>query len=299
MAKILIAGGTGLIGQALSKLLKEEGFEVAVLSRSPQENQFYWNPEQNEIEKAAFENTEIIINLAGESVSKTWTKEYKERILNSRVDTVALLLEKAKQYNCKPKAFISSSAAGIYGAVTSDKIFKESDAAGDGFLAEVCKVWEEKIFSFEKLGTRVVALRITTVLSKNGGALSGMLPRTEQGVSTQAGNGKHYVSWIHIDDMCRMFLFAVQNSVSGAFNAVSPEYVTNETFAKTLSEVIGVPVSTPAPPESVLKEALGEMSTLVLNGSRVSSEKIRQAGFVFQFPNLKEALENLVKSEII
>lgn len=299
MSNVLIVGGSGLIGRSLSKLLLDNGFDVAILSRSRNSNssikQYYWNPEINEIDKEAFVNTDIIINLSGENVGDSrWTTSRKKQILDSRVKTVELLFQKAKEYNAVPKVFISASAVGFYGAINSAQIFSENDSSGNDFLAEVCRAWEEKIFVFESIGTRVVVLRTGAVLSKNGGALAKMLPLAKLGISTQLGNGKQYMPWIHIDDICRMYLYAINHSLNGVYNAVATEHITNKQFAELLSLTKHQKIVTPATPDFVLKLALGEMADMLLKGSRVSNDKILSAGFQFQFPNLKDALREIV-----
>ena len=299
MENVLVVGGSGLIGRSLSKLLLDNGFDVAILSRSRNSNssikQYYWNPEINEIDKEAFVNTDIIINLSGENVGDSrWTTSRKKKILDSRVKTVELLFQKAKEYNAVPKVFISASAVGFYGAINSAQIFSENDSSGNDFLAEVCRAWEEKIFAFQRIGTRVVVLRTGAVLSKNGGALAKMLPLAKLGISTQLGNGKQYMPWIHIDDMCRMYLYAINHSLNGVYNAVATEHITNKQFAELLSLTKHQKIVTPATPDFVLKLALGEMADMLLKGSRVSNDKILSAGFQFQFPNLKDALREIV-----
>ncbi|HEY0262384.1 MAG TPA: TIGR01777 family oxidoreductase [Chitinophagales bacterium] len=295
MAKILIAGGSGLIGRELVKLLRDEGFDVFILSRNPKENQFYWNIEKGEIDRTAFENTEVIINLSGENIGeKRWTKAQKQKIFDSRVKSTELLFTKVKEYNSIPKVLISASAIGFYGAINSEKIFAENDEAGTDFLANVCKAWEEKVFEFEKMGTRVVILRTAVVLAKNGGALARMLPLAKNHISTQLGNGKQFMPWIHIDDLYRIYLFAIKNSINGIFNAVAPEHTTNNEFAETLATAVQRKIWTPAAPAFILKIVLGEMAEILLNGSRISANKIRNADFQFTFPNLKDALRNIV-----
>lgn len=299
MKKVLIAGGSGFIGRSLSKLLIENGFDVAILSRNRSQNsllkQYYWNPEKREVDKKAFENRGIIINLSGENVSDSrWTSNRKKQILESRVKSVELLFQKAQEYNTIPDVFISASAVGYYGAINSENIFGENDDAGNDFLAEVCKVWEEKIFAFQRVGTRVVALRTGVVLSQNDGALAKMLPLAKLGISTQLGDGQQYMPWIHINDICNMYLFAINHSVSGVYNAVATEHITNQQFAEELMMANDRERWTPTVPAFALNLLLGEMSDMLLKGSRVSNDKICSAGFQFQFPNLNGALGDLL-----
>lgn len=291
MAKILITGGTGLVGSRLTEILLEKKHDVVILSRNPKnKNEYKWDISKNYIDKKAFENVTYIIHLAGAGIAdERWSNERKKIIINSRVDTANLLFEKVKEHKVKLKGFVSASGIGYYGAITSDKIFTETDKVGKDFLGEVCEKWEDAAHQFKTLNIPVSILRTGIVLSKKGGALEKMkLP-----VITPLGSGNQYMPWIHMDDLCEMYVKAIEGKLIGIYNAVAPEHQTSKTFSKTLAESAGNPFLAIAAPSFALKLVFGDMSKILLEGSRISSEKIKKINFKFQFPTLKMALENL------
>lgn len=302
MATILISGGSGLIGRHLCKKLKEKGYNVAILSRTKQPNnnsdiQIYtWNLDKKEIEKKALETADYIIHLAGANIwDKRWTTKRKQLIIDSRVKTGQLIFDKIKENKHKLKAFISASAVGYYGAITSDKIFSETDPPADDFLGETCRQWEQSADRFEELGVRTVKIRTAPVLTKQGGALAKMITPVKMGIGSAIGNGKQYLPWIHINDLCGIYIKAIEDmQMNGAFNAVAPDHRVNEDFIRTLARVLKKPFWFPNIPAIAMKIIFGRMSEVVLKGSRVSSDKIRKAGYIFQFPDLENALTDLV-----
>ena len=291
MAKILITGGTGLVGTRLTQLLIERKHDVRVLSRSPRlANEFMWDISKGFIADEAIENIEYIIHLAGAGIAdKRWTKERKKVITASRVDTANLVFQKIKEKNISLKGFISSSGSNYYGATTTAIIHKESDPAGIDFLGVVCQEWEAAATQFQKRDIPVTILRTGVVLSKRGGALEKM----KTPVISPLGSGKQFMPWIHIDDLCAMFIKTVEENISGVYNAVAPEHSNSNAFSKTLAKVLKrvfIPIAVPG---FLLKLVFGELAVILLQGSRLSSKKITDKGFVFKYDTLKKALENL------
>ncbi len=274
MEKIAIAGGSGLIGQALIPVLQSAGFDAFALRRP-------YTPD-------SLSGVTTIINLAGENLSAgRWTEERKKKIIESRVNSLASLRELVSHKSSTIKTLISASAIGYYGSTTSDRIYSETDPAGNDFLAEVCHEWESAADSFEPLGIRVVKIRIGVVLSEKGGALPKMMMPLKFGVSVPLGSGKQWLPWIHIDDLVRIFLHLLQHrELSGPFNAVAPNPLTNSEFMKLLAvqkHRLFFPIGVPA---FLLKALLGEMAVVTLEGTRVSAEKLIKSGFKFEVSSL-------------
>ena len=291
----MITGGSGLIGRRLSFLLKSRGYEVRILSRSnnPKNNYktFVWNVSEQYINDSAFEGLKHIIHLAGAGIAdKRWSEKRKKEIIASRVASTNLLYNTVKRLKTPLNSFISASATGYYGAITSETIFEEKDKPAKDFLGKVCSLWEDSIFQFNEIKIRTVALRTGIVLSKDGGALKKM----KTPIITSLGNGKQYMPWIHIDDLCELYIKAIEDEqFKGAFNAVSPEHISNLSFSKKISKIFNYPFLALGAPSLILQIVFGEMSTIILNGSRISANKIKQAGFKFKFENLEKALKNL------
>jgi len=296
MNTILISGGTGLIGRRLSYLLKAKGYKIHLLSRECNPKNlfptFLWNINQYTIDDSAFNGVSHIIHLTGAGVAnKRWTNKRKNEILDSRVASTNLLYDTVKRLEVPLKSFVAASATGYYGSTTTDKIFKETNKPGNNFLSKVCELWEKAINQFEHLKIRTVILRTGIVLSNEGGALKKMTTP----VITSIGNGKQFMPWIHIDDLCELYIKGIEdNKFQGVYNAVSTEHITNFSFSKVLSKIVKKPFIPFMAPKVLLKIALGEMSSIILNGNRVSAEKIKQAGFKFKFGNLNKALKNLL-----
>jgi uncharacterized protein len=302
MIKILVTGGNGLIGRHLCKHLQDKGYDVAILSRTKQKSTFptyLWDWERTEIEKEAIESADYIVHLAGANIGdKRWTKKRKQQILDSRVKTGELIFKKIKEQNKNLGAFISASAIGYYGSVTSDKIFTETDPSSDDFLGNVCKKWEDTADKFRESGIRTVKIRTGVVLTKQRGALDKFITPSKIGLGSAIGNGKQYVPWIHIDDLCNIYIKAIEdNEMDGAFNAVAPDYKTNKEFAGSIARILNKPFWFPGIPSILIKMIFGRMSDIFLLGSRVSSDKIKLAGYTFQFPDLEGALSDLISYE--
>lgn len=327
MSTILITGGTGLIGKKLSKLLTEKGHEVIIVSRgeskaavnsptgsgkqassgkqadAPSVAVAHWDTEKQVIDKAAIEKADYIINLAGAGVAdKRWSKKRKQEIIDSRVKSGELIVKALKETPNKVKAVISASAIGWYGddekRKASKKAFTEDDPVDSDYLGQVVKVWEESVEPVTALGKRLVKLRLGIVLSADGGALKEFMTPVKFGVATILGSGKQLISWIHIEDAARLFIYAIEHEeLSGVYNAVAAQAVTNKTFNTLLADKLKGKFHIPLyVPSFVLKIVLGEMSVEVLKSATVSNTKVSNAGFQFLYPTIDTALTNLVKS---
>jgi len=301
MATVLITGGNGLTGKQLSRMLLDRGYNVSIVSRTRKPvngcKVYTWNTEKHSIEDEAIDTADFIIHLAGENIgSKRWTKKRKKEIIDSRILTAQLLFEKVKERKRDIRAYISASATGYYGMVTSGKIFHESDSPSSDFTGLTCREWEEAGQMFQNAGIRTVFMRTGVVLAKESEALSKMVLQVRMGFGSATGSGKQYFSWIHIEDLCRMYISAIENNtMHGAYNATAPEYITNNGFMRKLSFVLRKPFWFPRIPALAMKILFGEMSGLLLRGSRISSEKIRSTGFDFLYPDAESALKNLFK----
>lgn len=291
MSRILITGGTGLVGKRLTEMLIKLNHEVLILSRNPKnDNEFKWDVSKNYIDNKALSNIDYIIHLAGAGIAdKRWSSKRKKIIINSRVNTANLLFQKIKENNINLKGFISASGIGYYGAITSDIIFKEKDKVGQDFLAEVCQKWENAALQFEKLKIPVTIFRTGIVLSKTGGALEKM----KTPVISPLGSGKQFLPWIHIDDLCEMYIRSIDNDLIGIFNAVAPEHHNSRTFSKALAKSISRPYIGICVPSITLKLLFGELAIILLEGSRISAKKIEKNGYSFRFKTLQKAFDNL------
>lgn len=291
MATVLITGGTGLVGSRLTEILIHKKHSVHILTRKPEKkNEFKWDIKNNFIDDAAFNGVDYVIHLAGAGIAdERWTDERKKIIIDSRVETANLLFKKVKELNIQLKGFISASGSGYYGAVTSDKIFVENDKAGKDFLGEVCVKWETAALQFKKKDIPVTILRTAIVLSETGGALEKM--RTP--IISPLGSGNQYLPWIHIDDLCGMYICAIEHNLEGIYNAVAPEHHTSKSFSKALAKAVNRPFVSFGVPSFGLKLLFGDMAKILLEGSRLSAKKIENEGYHFQFNTLKNALANL------
>ena len=306
METVLITGGTGLLGKALTKLLTGKGYRVIILSRKAAGNNNQqagavsfatWDVKNKAIDIAALQQADYIIHLAGAGVmDKKWTTAYKEEIISSRVNSAALLVKSLGQHPNKVKAIISASAIGWY--KEDDTVHTEDEVADESFLGSTCRLWEASVDPAATLEKRLVKLRIGIVLSAAGGALKEFMQPLKFGVAAILGNGKQIISWIHIDDLCRMFLYAVENgNIAGVYNAVAPNPVSNQlltlSLAKKMKGKFYVPVHVPS---FILKIMLGGRSIEILKSAAVSSKKIEATGFTFQYNNIDTALDGLVKT---
>ncbi|PKH68125.1 TIGR01777 family protein [Flavobacterium sp. ALD4] len=294
---VLVTGGTGFVGKELTKALINVGYTVSILSRTKIKNTvsvFYytWDIEKQTIEKDAVLNADYIIHLAGANIAeKPWTNKRKEQIINSRERSTQLIYSVLKKSNKKIDAFISASAVGIYGAVNGQEICTENTAFGDDFLGLTCKKWEAAADQFEKLGIRTVKVRTGLVLGENDGFLNKLTPIFKWRLGSALGSGKQYMPWIHVEDLCEIYLEAIKNlNMEGPYNAAINDNTDNAGFSKTLANVYGYKIWLPNVPGFLIKMVLGEMSKIVLTGRRVSSDKLEELGFHFKHSDLKETL---------
>jgi uncharacterized protein (TIGR01777 family) len=311
MSTILITGGTGLIGTALTHMLIDKGHRIIILSRdapslqgpnhSPGPQRLRWNPATGYIDPEAIRQADYIIHLAGAGVAdKRWSAKRKKTIDESRTGTSALLVKSLREIPNKVSAVISSSAVGWYGpdpSIPNPRPFEETDPPYDDFLGVTCRRWEEAISPVTALGKRLVIIRTGIVLSRHGGALAEFKKPVRFGIAAILGSGRQIVSWIHIDDLCRLFVQAIEKEeCTGVFNGVAPSPVTNRIIATELARRLKgryfVPVYVPS---FVLKMLLGEMSIEVLKSATVSAKKTRLAGFQYIYPSIESALDNLVR----
>ena len=293
MKNILITGGSGLVGKAITQTLEKKGYQVAWLSRSSQNKKsFLWDVEKQEIDQNAIEWSDAIIHLAGSGVAeKRWTSERKKDILKSRTESTQLLWKAIQKATKKPEAFISASAVGFYGFDTGETLKTEDAQPGNDFLAEVVVAWEMEVEKIEALGVRTAILRIGIVLDKIGGALSEIL---KPPVAAPLGSGDQWMSWIHIQDLAKLFVFALESpEMKGKFNAVAPNPVKNKKLTRAAAKAKGKAFLGIGVPEFVIKLILGEMAAMVLGGNRVSAEKTLETNFQFEFPSLDLALKDL------
>ncbi|MCT4629008.1 MAG: TIGR01777 family oxidoreductase [Winogradskyella sp.] len=299
---VLITGATGLIGQNIVKQCHAKGINVHYLTTSKsklskQNNYkgFYWNPNNNEIDYACFEGVSVIINLVGASISKRWTKAYKKEVLESRIKSATLLQDTIKAHNFKVAYVVSASAIGIYPISLTNYYEEDCVEVSNSFLGNVVKRWEEATDGFKALGCKVAKIRIGLVLAKKGGALPEIIKPIKLGVGAAFGDGKQWQSWIHVQDLADMFIYAVDYQLVGVYNGVAPNTVTNKEFTKIVASVLQRPLILPNIPKFVMKLILGEMHILLFESQRVSSKKIEEKNFHFRFANLRPALEDLLK----
>lgn len=299
MKTVLITGGSGLVGSSLTKLLVTKGYKVIWLSTHSNIkgdiHRYKWDYRYGIIDKEAVGRADYIIHLSGASIgNKWWTESRKKEIVDSRVKTAKLILHALQEIGKQPEAFISASAVGYYGLDISDKIYAEDDVLrGADFLSDTCRKWEKASSRFDDvLGVRTVILRTGVVISSKSDAFKKMMMPVKWGLGSPLGKGTQYLSWIHIDDLCNMYLKAIEDvEMRGVYNAVAPDYVTNAEFMHKLSTAMDKPFFMPRIPSFAIRMAMGESADLVLGGSRVSAQKIEQAGFEFKYAHLDDAIE--------
>jgi len=301
MQRILITGATGLVGQEIVKQCHEQNIAVNYLStsKSKLENKsnykgFYWNPSSGEIDVNCFKDVDLIINLAGASIAQRWTKSYKEEILKSRVEALQLLYKTIETENISIKHLVSASAIGIYPDSLTHYYEEDFNDFDDGFLASVVSSWEREANHFKSLNIKVSKIRIGIVLSKKGGALPKLAKPIQWFIGSALGSGNQWQSWIHIEDLAAIFMYVVNHTLEGTFNAVAPNAVPQKEMLKSIGKVVNRPILLPAVPSFVLKLVLGDMSALVLESQRVSSNKIEGLGYSFKYYQLKPALDDLL-----
>lgn len=310
--KVLITGATGLVGKEVTRLCRAQGIIVHYLTTSQKKissesdyKGFYWNPSTGELDDASLEGVDAIIHLAGATIAQKWTPESKQLIKDSRIKSANMLYDAlvrfresaspaGKSGNTTVKHIISASAIGCYPS-SSTKLYNEKyPTFATGFLGEVVQEWEESIQEFQKLDIATSLVRTGLILDEKEGALPKLVKPIRFFAGAPLGDGQQWQSWIHIEDMARIYMHILQEELIGIYNGVAPNPVTNEKLTKVTAQVIKKPLFLPNVPKKALKLALGEMATIVLESQLVSAEKIQQTGFVFNYPTVEQALENLL-----
>lgn len=301
MVKILITGGSGSIGRYLIPRLLFNMYQVSIIGRTekkiPRVESYTWNLEKEELDERALRGVTHIIHLAGAGIAdKPWSPSRKKEIVESRVKPLQMLAKALSNRNQRIEAIISSSAVGYYGGLTSDTIFDETARSATDFLGSTCKMWEDAVQLFKPLADREVRIRTSVVLMNDAGALPQLVRPTKLGFGAAVGSGKQWMPWIHIDDLVELYVEAIINkNLHGAYNAAAPEHVDQTTMIKGIGKALERPTFLPPVPKFLMKTVLGEMSTVITEGSRVSSQKLIDTGFEFKFTELQQALNDLLK----
>lgn len=300
---VLITGGTGLLGGAITKELQKKGYRVRYLSRSKQDNEgiesFKWDIDNSFIEEGAFDGVDTLIHLAGANIGElAWNEKNRKRILESRTKSTDLLCEKLGSLDDKPKQIVCASAVGYYMGQGGEKIFVESDEAGSGFPSEVTQKWEKATDQFRALGIPCAQMRIGIVLSTQGGALPQMMFPTRLLAGAPIGSGKQRMSWIHIEDVAGMFVFAMENQLDAVYNVAGSNSTSNADFMSHLRKAMGKINLAPPLPAFVLKIVMGERASLVLEDLAVSPSRIKEAGYKMRFDDLDDCLKDLLVRSI-
>ena len=304
--KILITGATGLVGKVLTASLRDQGHTVHYLTTSktkivqePNYLGYLWNPAAGQIDEAAFEGVEIIIHLAGATIAQRWTAANKQSIKASRIQSAQLMYEVLERFRESKKSttlkhIISASAIGCYPSSDTALYYENYEGYATGFLGEVVQEWEEAVYRFQELGVKTTVVRTGIILDKSSGALEKIIQPIKKYVGAPLGSGTQWQSWIHIKDMARLYMHIVDQQLEGAYNGVAPHPVTNTQLTKEAARVLKKPLFLPKVPAFVLKLLLGDMSEIVLQSQQVSAQKIKQTGFVFKYPTINKALQDLL-----
>ncbi|PGZ08285.1 TIGR01777 family protein [Bacillus cereus] len=296
--KIAISGGTGFIGKYLSTFFIEKGYNVYILTRkratetSTSNLQYvYWTPD---LPTFPLSSIDIVINLAGESINSRWTKKQKEEILNSRIQTTKGLIKQFQALDTKPHTFINASAIGYYGTSETESFTEQQETPGNDFLAETVFLWEQEASKARSLGIRTIYSRFGVVLGADGGAFPKMLLPYQFYIGGTIGSGKQWLSWVHIDDVVRMFDFIIhKEEIDGPLNITAPTPIRMKEFGEKIANVIGKPHWLPVP-SFMLQALFGEMSILVLEGQHVLPIKAIEHGYQYTFPTVNHALQNIL-----
>jgi len=297
MRRVVITGGAGLIGSRLSDLLAGEGYEVVHLTRTAAAGMKYksypWDPRQGYCDRDAFRDGDAIIHLAGANIGeRPWSRARRKEIISSRTMTAELVYRSSVGAGVKPSVYVTASGISIYGSRTAAKIFGEDDPPAGDFLAETCRLWESAADPFAAAGVRVVKIRTAVVLARKGSALSKMTAPARAGLIVRLGPGNQYFPWIHIDDLCQVYLRAVSDdTMAGPYNAVAPDHITHDMLMAEVARQKSLPVFLPRVPAWALRAILGEMSVVLTTGSRISSKRLRETGFRFIYPDITSALK--------
>lgn len=292
--KILIAGGSGIVGTALKNHFSQLGSQVNILSRNASNPLYQWNPKVGKLNKEALEEADIIINLSGASIAGSrWTPAYKKELRDSRIESTALLIQNIQELQAKPRHFIQASAIGYY--PNQSESVEESTPSGNDFLAQLTAEWEAEASKLNTENCLLSILRLGIVLSPKGGYVEKTSLPAKLGLSAGLGSGKQFISWVHIDDLTRLFAFVIENELSGIYNAVADEPVTNRTITKAMASALKRPYFLPNIPAPILKIMFGDLSAELLSNHHVSNQKIKDKGFVFQYPLIQKAFNQIFK----
>lgn len=300
--KILITGGSGLVGSLLTKKFQDQGYHVSIMTRSPEKvkgiDAYYWHIKKQDIDEKCLDGIDIIIHLAGENIAEgKWTDERKKALISSRTDSIKLLYNLMKRREHQVTTVLAASAVGFYGD-RGEEILTESSSVGTGFLAQCCDEWETAVDKGSYLGLRVVKFRIGLLLTPKGGVLDIFKLMVKTFTATKLGSGQQWFPWIHSEDLIRMFIWATENSdATGIYNATAPNPVRNKEFTKTLCHILNRPFWPFEIPKAVFKLLMGEKSQLVLMSTHTKSTKIIRAGYQFKFNFLQDALFNLTNKK--
>jgi uncharacterized protein len=303
---VLITGGSGLVGTRLTELLLQKGFTVSHLTRKVEDKRvggkpiktYLWDIKKGIIDEKSLLEADYLIHLAGAGVAdENWSEARKNEIVDSRVKSIQLISNTLKAIPHKLKGFVSSSGIGFYGADTGDEYMSEQHTAGTDFIADCCIQWEEGADEIEALGIRTVKLRTGLVLSEKGGALPRLTQPVRWGVGAALGTGKQWQSWIHLDDLCELYIKALTDEkMQGTYNAVAPNPVTNYDLTKISAQVLKRPFWMPNVPAFALKLVFGEMASIVLGGNYVLNQRIKlETDFKYRFVEVQGALEDLLR----
>ncbi len=299
MQTVLITGGSGLVGMRLSEILTSSQFSVRHLSRNVSGNETYptylWDTKKGYIDPKALVDIQHVVHLAGSGIAdKRWSPHRKKLILSSRTEGLRLLHQELKKNGVQLKTLVSSSGINYYGFSDPEVIFTEDMPAGEGFLPEVCQAWETEALKFENLASAVSVLRTAIVLSRNGGALTQLIQPIKLGLGAHLGSGKQWMPWIHIDDLCLMYMACIEGRLSGVYNAVADQHVTNAEFTKIAASNLKKPLWLPAVPGFLLRIIFGELAQVLLLGNKASNKKAIDSGFEFNFKTVEKALTDLL-----
>ncbi|WP_438424799.1 TIGR01777 family oxidoreductase [Aquimarina macrocephali] len=302
--KVLITGATGLVGQEIVNLCHQSGIEVNYLTTSKNKlsskanyTGYFWDPKRGEIDTDCFNDVEVIVNLVGATVAKRWTSSYRKEILESRTRTASLILESLRNIKHSVRHIVSASAIGIYPDSFQNYYMEDAPERDTGFLGEVVTQWENAVIQFKTLDIEVSLLRIGLVLSEKGGAFPKMVKPIRFGMGAFFGNGKQWQSWIHVQDLARIFMFVIEEELTGVFNAVAPNPVSNKKLMNTIAEKLNKKIVLPNVPRLTMKLFLGEMHSLLFSSQRVCSSRISTTGFNFNFDNIASAVDVLIDEE--
>ncbi|MGB3801102.1 MAG: TIGR01777 family oxidoreductase [Lewinella sp.] len=298
MKIVLIGGGTGFVGMHLSRRLQRDGYEVRHLSRTPDPNAafpaYQWDVQAQTIDEKALHGVDYVINLAGAGIAdQRWSEERKQVIIKSRTDSTRLLARCFAEGDHRPELYLSASAIGYYGD-RGEELLTEEASPGAGFLSKSCILWEEAVEEITRLGIPTFINRTGIVLHPDEGALEKMLIPLKVWTSTYFGSGQQYYSWIHIEDLVGIYAYALEHQLEGVYNGCAPNPVRNKQFAQSLGPAKGQKAIVMPAPVPALQVALGEMSHTVLDSARCSAAKIEGAGYRFAYPELSQALEQLL-----